>query len=269
MQPGLNLSISMAMVLVGCASPAPVAENFPISYQKVARTAHHWEVVADDVAKTTTDAIARIPQLQGRPIHVAKPEATAFNKAFRDYMITHLVRDGASVSVCQESASARGFQIDAREVTVQYKAQLIRHGEIPPYYAPGRITALAAGVTVFRDAAMAHYKDDDKNLGVFGLFVLGDVALGRAARATATEVVVTTTIAEANRYLVRRSDTYYVPESDFHLFEHQIADQPKCPGDPPVAAIAPVADPTAPDDAARWRQFVRDMARHNPYWPGM
>ena len=49
---------STVVALVGCASPAPVAQNFPLSYQQVARTAHHWDVVAEDVVSQTMQAIA-------------------------------------------------------------------------------------------------------------------------------------------------------------------------------------------------------------------
>ena len=48
------LIAGISSALFGCASPVPVAENFPVSYQKVARTAHHWDVVAGDLLAQTT-----------------------------------------------------------------------------------------------------------------------------------------------------------------------------------------------------------------------
>jgi len=77
--------IPLAVVVVGCASPVPVAQNFELTRQKVARAAHHWDVVAEDVVDQTLRSVAEKPQLQGRGLYVGQARSTAFDVAFRNF----------------------------------------------------------------------------------------------------------------------------------------------------------------------------------------
>lgn len=261
--------IPLAAAVVGCASPAPVAENFPLSYQKVARTAHHWDVVADDVVAQTLDAIGKMPQFQGRSIVVTPSRNTAFNTAFREFMITHLVSSGAQVGVCKTvKTSGRGFQAEGPEVEVHYDTQLIVHGKDVPNYAPGRFTALAAGVAVIRNA----WFDGETNAALLAAGALADFGLGHAARPTRTEIIVTTSITDQNRFVARKSDIYYVPDADARLFIQKVAQRSLCPDDKPVAMDEQVDDEGKElareeiRELARRDMHEREMRRINPSW---
>ncbi|NMG74684.1 hypothetical protein [Aromatoleum diolicum] len=260
------LLIPVVAALVGCASPAPVAQNFPLSYQKVARTAHHWDVVAEDVVAQTMEAIGNTAQLQRRSLAVAPARNTAFNTAFREFMITHLVSSGAQVDVCKVSDGVgRGFQSDGPAVGVQYETQLIVHGKDVPDYAPGRLTALAAGVAVIRNAVFA----EETNAALITAGVLADIGRGHAARATRTEIIVTTSIIDQNRFVARKSDIYYVPDADAPLFIQRVAQRSSCPDDKRVALDEPITsvnqDP-ARQEIARQELIEREMRRTNPAW---
>lgn len=256
--------LPMVAALFGCASPAPVAQNFPISYQKVARTAHHWDVVANDVVAQTLQAITAKQQLQGRGIYVPAANSTAFNGAFRDFLITRFVDHGANVSVCRVVDSKTGFALDAPDIEVSYDTRVIGHGGHMPDYRPGALTILASGVAVLRNAIEATWSRGEANIALIGAAALGDVALGHAASTTRTEIVVTTTIAEQNRFVMRRSDIYYVPDADAKLFFQRVAQRSACPEDKPVAAGA--MPDTASDEFTRQEQVNREMRRFNPNW---
>lgn len=261
MKSSYALLIPITAVVVGCASPAPVAENFPLSYQKVARTAHHWDVVADDVVAQTLDAIGRLPQLQGRALTVTPTRNTAFNTAFREFMITHLVSSGAQVGVCRTAkASGHGFQAEGAEVQVHYDTQLIVHGKDVPNYAPGRFTALAAGVAVMRNA----WLDNETNAALLAAGALADLGLGHAARPPRTEIIVTTSITDQNRFVARKSDIYYVPDADARLFIQKVAQRSLCPDDKPVAMEERIDD--TGKELARQEMHEREMRRINPQW---
>lgn len=262
----LLVLIPIVAGLFGCASPAPVAQNFPISYQKVARTAHHWDVVADDVVAQTLQVITEKQQLQGRGIYVPAANNTAFNGAFRDFLITHFVDRGANVSVCRMVDSKTGFALDAPDIEVQYDTRVISHSGHMPNYEPGILTILASGVAVLRNAIESPWSRGSANAGLIGAAVLGDVALGHAASTTRTEIVVTTTIAERNRFVMRRSDIYYVPDADAKLFFQRVAQRSACPEDKSVASAA--MPDTANAEVARQEQVARDMRRSNPDWRG-
>ncbi|MCB1899234.1 hypothetical protein [Cognatazoarcus halotolerans] len=256
------LLASVAAALVGCASPVPVAQNFDAAHQKVARTAHHWDIVAGDVAAQTLNAVSKDPRLMGRGIYIANSRATAFNTAFREFMITRLVNEGANVSVCKTDESSPGFAQDAPEVVVTYETQLVQHAYTPPDYQPGRYTALALGVLVIRNIILG----GDETTGTIAGVALGEFGAGHLTRTPATEIVVTTTIAEHNKFVMRRSDVYYVPDEDAALFSARVTRRPTCNEDKAVSEQRTVD--RADVEAARAQMFAREMKRANPNWQG-
>lgn len=259
------LLFPLVLTVVGCASPVPVANNFPISYQKVARTAHHWDVIADDVVAQTTAAIGANPVLQKRGVFVPGPErSTAFNVAFRDFLINHMVNKGLPVSVCKSTqSSGTGFAMEGSDVEVQYEARVIEHRANMPKYRPGLLTSLAAGVTVIHNISENLSNANQVAAGI-GLAALVDVGAGHLASATRTELIVTTTITENNRYIMRKSDIYYVPDADAQLFIQRVSQHSSCPHDKaPVAKADPV--PSEADlEYSRRAMVDREMKRWKP-----
>jgi hypothetical protein len=254
--------LPVVVAVVGCASPAPVAQNFDVSYQKVARTAHHWDVVAEDVVSQTMQAIAEKAQLQNRGVHVAPSRSTAFNTAFREFLITHLVDRGASVSACKVGhGAAPGFAEEGPDMEVQYDSQLVVHGSDTADYTLVRLTALAAGVAVVRNVARADFAD--VNAALIGAAALADLAAGHRARPTRTEIIVTTTLVERNRFVARTSDVYYVPDADAQLFIQRVAQRSTCPDDKPIATVELGNDDK---EGARQEMIERGMRRTNPNW---
>jgi hypothetical protein len=190
----------------GCASRVPVAVNHPLTTQKKAKAAHHWDVLADDIARQTKLA-AGDPKKQfpKKPLFVQPGGTSPFDTAFRNFLITRLVNDGVTVTEDPKEALA-----------VSYDVQLVRHDSSRYTHLPGTLTALAAGVWVIRDLASA---TANAVPGTLGLTALADYALGHyAGGATHTELIVTTTMLENSRYLFRKSDIYYLEDEDTGLF---------------------------------------------------
>lgn len=254
------LLLPIAAVMAGCASQVPVATNFSLSHQKVARTAHHWDVVAEDVAERTLDSISGKEELHGRAVYVAPARNTAFNTAFREFMITHLVSNGASVSVCKRDEKT-GFSSDRPEVEIQYDTQLVVHGTESPKYRPGVLTLLAAGVAVLRNVSVP-----GPNTALVGGAALIDLAAGHAALPTRTEIIITTTVIEDNRFIARRSDVYYVPDDDARLFTQAVNPRSQCPDSESSASAQ--ADEKNRAKIARQEMYERAMRRTNPLWRG-
>lgn len=258
--------IPAVVTMVGCASPVPVAENFSLSYQKVARTAHHWDVVADDIVSQTLQTITEKPLLQGRGVYVPSVRSTAFNSAFREFLITRFVNRGTNVSVCKIVGDGNpGFVQEAPDVEIQYETQVIGHGGQMPHYRPGEITALASGVAVLRNVAEANLSRGAGNAALIGIAALADVGAGHLGSPTRTELIVTTTIAERNRFIMRRSDIYYVPDADAKLFIQNIKKQSACPQEKMATASIPDEREAA---MARQEMIERNMRRVNPDWRG-
>lgn len=199
--------IAVLFFLFGCASRVPVAANFPLTTQKKVKAAHHWDVLADDIAQQTQIAVRdHKVDLGDEPLYIKPMKSkTEFNSAFRNFLITRMVNRGLPVST------------DPTEgVAITYDTQLLRHESSRYTHIPGTLTALATGIWVLRDAVGAASSAVPVTLGLSGL---ADYALGHyAGGATHTELIVTTTIVSDDRYVFRRSDIYYIEDEDTNLF---------------------------------------------------
>lgn len=251
-------------LLGGCAAPVPVAENFPVSYQKVARTARHWDVIATDVVTQTANTLATTQRLQGRPILVVPTTRnTTFDAVFNDFLITQMVDRGIPVSVCPVGGTG---MIQDPDLKVKYHARIVRHAEAPQY-RPGLLTALATGVFVARAIDESDISRDARGLVGIAATGLIDAASGYMALATRTEVVVTTTIEEGNRFIMRRSDIYYIPDGDAGLFSTRVSHNPLCPSRSRDDSVALSAEEKADAERkSRYDLFVRNMRHTNPQW---
>ena len=123
--------------LVGCAqrAPIPVAENFEYTSQPKVRSAGHWDLVSRDVVGQTLGTLDKAGVAPGTPMHVSLPaNATQFETAFREFLITKLVQNGAVVQ-----------QSPGQALDVSYGIQVVRHNSERPHFIPGQFTMIAAG----------------------------------------------------------------------------------------------------------------------------
>jgi len=197
---------ALVVLLAGCSTAqVPYTENFPASHQKVARAANHWDILADDVAAQTVAAIGT-----QKTIYIAEPtEDTDFNRAFRNFLITRMVNK--SIPVSNQRIGA---------IEVQYETQVVMHNSERRAYQPGTLTMLAAGLLVAYN--VPHWTHgSDKAAAFMGAAVGADAVVSTdAGSPTKTELVVTTSAIENGRYLVRKTDIYYIDPKDVPLFMH-------------------------------------------------
>jgi hypothetical protein len=252
--------LAVSVGVAGCATtPVPVASNFPASSQQIARTAQHWNIVANSVVEQTLLAINSNPLLQKRSIYLQRPNgANAFNISFHDFLINHMVGSGASVNVCKPTQSTgTGFEMDGKPVDVTYEARVIQHNGIGGY-RPGEWLAIGTGVAALYNASSSWSHSEIWGTGI-GLGVLAELEKSAWPSSTNTELVVTTTIAENNRYIFRRSDIYYIADADAGLYFKRVKLNSNCPEDQILANES--SSQTSKEDA-RVRMFMKDNARH-------
>lgn len=205
------LAAALPVALGGCThAPIPVAENFPYTAQKKVRSAGHWDAVAQHVVSGTLTRLGQTPAA-GSALQIGLPSTpTPFERAFRELLITRLVNEGQTV-----------VERDDAPIKVSYQAQLVRHNSDRPHFIPGLFTAITTGVYVahylgvhaHRDAALA---------GGLGYAAIADVTRSQyTGGPTHTELILTTTIMQGDRYLVRNTDVYYIEDSDATLFQVQ------------------------------------------------
>lgn len=197
------------MLLSGCASQLPIATNYPISSQKKARAAHHWDVLADDISlQTRIAAFGKESAIKDKPLYVREPkEKTVFNKALRNFLITRLVNRGMTVN----------DHLTADAVEIVYDTQIVQHASNRYTHVPGTLTALTSGIWVVH--GLFESGSDAALPASLGLAAALDWGMGHyAGGATHTELIVTTSIVTDNQYRLRRSSVYYIEEEDTDLF---------------------------------------------------
>jgi len=202
------VAICLATTLAACASsPIPVAENFELTTQKKVRSAGHWELLSRDVVTQTTAFLEESGVGSSMPMYVSEPaNGSQFDKAFRQFLVTELVQRGKTIRSDAQAA-----------VEVSYETLVIRHDSDRPHFVPGIYTMLTSGLYAAYGLRGAHL--DMKLAAGVAVAGLADYAASVSTGGpTHTELILTTTISSGGQYLARKTDVYYVEESDIGLF---------------------------------------------------
>lgn len=148
--------------LAGCAAtPAPLAENFPLTSQKKVRSAGHWNLLTHDVIEQTVAALGKAGATPQTTLFVPlAADSSQFERALHQFLITDLVQKGWHVL---PSGNAM--------LTLNYQTQIVKHKSERPFNGP-----------------------------------------------TPIELILTTTVSNPGGYISRKTDVYYVEESDTSLF---------------------------------------------------
>ena len=198
-----------AALLVGCASsPIPVSANFPMTVEPKVRSAGHWGMLSSDVAKQTLDSLGKLG-VSGNLYVALPPNPTTFDKAFQNFLITDLVKSGRVVQ-----------QYPDKALEVSYQTQVVRHNSHRPNFLSGRFTMITAGLYAAYGLGLAPV--GDKMAGGLAYAAGADyIASESSGGPTHTELILTTTIAQGGRYLVRKTDIYYIEEADVGLLQYR------------------------------------------------
>ncbi len=205
----LALLASAVASLVGCATraPIPLAENFELTVQPKVRSAGHWDLVSRDVVAQTLSSLDKAGVSPNTQLHVAlPPNPSSFDLAFRDFLITKLVQNGAPVQ-----------QNPGEALNVTYNTQLVRHNSPRPHFIPGQFTMLTAGLMAAY--GLRHEHLDLQLLATLGLAGAADYGASiNSGGPTNTEMILTTTVTRGGQYVVRKTDVYYLENADTPLF---------------------------------------------------
>lgn len=199
-------------LLAGCSQlgGVPGAEAFPDASLRKVKSAEHWNVIAGDVAKQTAELKNR-PELKGKDLYVSPAgDGSDFGRGFHAMLISHLVNSGANVATRPEGT-----------IQVSYEAQVVRHLAGQGNYQPGTVAAIAGGVVVAREVSTSNASSSAKALEAAALIAGADflAAKVRLLSATNTEVIITTSLIDNNKYLMRKTDVYFVEDIEGAMFE--------------------------------------------------
>lgn len=203
--------IVMPLLLSGCATAIPQARNFAPSEQKKVMAAKHWEMIAADAVEQTRLAL-QSPRFDGnKPVYVTENGKADFDRAFRKYMISGFIDAGMPVSTKKEGA-----------IEVSYETQVIRHANAQNPealgYQPGMATVGVSGFWVLRNAIS---KWSTRSAGIASVAAAGAYDAYQAINPgeTGVELLVSTSVVHADRYVMLKTDAYYIESGEAVLFE--------------------------------------------------
>ncbi|GHT94187.1 hypothetical protein AGMMS49545_15090 [Betaproteobacteria bacterium] len=171
----------------------PVPSAFPVTTQPKLQAGLHWQTIAQDAARALASHLQRgqrcgFSHNPCRALYVAKAqEETEFSRAFVNALITALVQQGLIVS--QDDNGALALHVDVQSVHFGRGAGL---GAPLKSLAPGLWTTGGDGSRV-------------------------DAPPGERS-----EIIVTLSALDGNRYAARSTNVYYVGNVDLSLYEQEI-----------------------------------------------
>lgn len=205
-------------LLVACATPyseAPLATNFPTTRQAKLQAASHWNVIAGDVARQISAGLR-----EKSPLYLNLSSArTTFDRAFSNQLISALVAEGFAVQ--KSPAGALSVEVDTQAVRFSANRPQYKYAGVPTALTAGvwalHAAEATAGAVLFAGVAAA-----DAYSWFRSEFATGDTPR--------TEIIVTISVGDSNRYLARSTNIYYVADDDSRLYEPPQAVQTRAIG---------------------------------------
>ncbi len=203
---GMMVVLSVTGCAISQTSQAPVATTYEYTTQQKMQAAHHWDVLAGDVAFRLKEHINKSP-IAGRTINVISGNNSPFHNAFEDLLITQMVNQGLDIRDNNHG-----------ELKLKFNTQVISHSDRgyirPAYGSHTKLALLATGVwaainiannsTAVKDALIA--------AGVIGAGVGMDATAGNIASISNKEVVINVSLMDGDKYVMRKTGIYYINE---------------------------------------------------------
>lgn len=221
-------------LLAGCApfqhTEAPLATNFATSKQPKLQAAHHWQVIADDMADTIAKSLA-----EGSPcvaaagncpaVFVARATPpTPFSQAFQTGFVSRLVNQGTKVAI-----AAPG------DIHIAIDIQSVRFSpDRSQYLGVGKFSLMTLGLWGLHNLAEHSGYHHAAGVGALGVAVASDIVQWNMAELAKgptpqMEVIVTASATRGGQFLARRTNVYYIADTDSALYTYTL------PPKPPVA----------------------------------
>lgn len=199
-------SLTVAALLAGCATPyseTPLVTNFPSTKQPKIQAAAHWNAIAADVASQISTRIKD----KSRPLYVLPSTKTQFDRGFSGQLMTALIEKDHTL--VKSANGAVTVEIDTQAVAFSANRPRYRYVGMPTAITTGlwalyAVDATAAGAVTAGVAAVDAYE-----------WFSSEFATGKTPQ---TEIIVTTSVVDGERYLARNTSIYYVADTDASLY---------------------------------------------------
>lgn len=209
------LSAGLALALLGgCAtqySETPLATNFPTEKQHKLQAGSHWGLIATNVAEQI-----RISTSPHNTLYVIAPRKDSdFTRAFHNQLISALVNKGLTVSKTY----------DSQALIVDIDTQLVNFS--PDRFQNTRFvsaTAITAGLMAAHGVVTGSEAAAVGALGIAAAIDWHQLVYQEFARGSTPshELIVTISSTKNAQYVTRRTDVYYISDTDSGLYNHAL-----------------------------------------------
>ncbi len=208
-----SILILLFFIFIICAcTRLPQPASYDYSEQQKMQAAHHWDVLAWDVANQINNQLIQSDYIDMAvfvketcstdQVPCPPGETTTFNESFHDFLKTRLYEFGVTTRK----------KPDPKAISVNYKVQVVYHRHERHALQPGFFTAISTAIIVLRDLG--------SNAQILGIGAGLDLINSTQPLAGHYEIIITTSMVKNNKYLFRTSDVYYVNDDDFWHYQN-------------------------------------------------
>ncbi len=204
--------------LVGCAQ-VPRPSTYPYTFQQQMQAAHHWRVLANQVAEQAAAAIKASPDASIKPVYVRSDDLSPFGQAYRSFLITELIQHGIVVSPYHKPCTVRDIFAplsDSNHFEICWNVQVLVHyaDRIKPPF-PLQNTLLAGLGFGLAEAWNNLNSGAAGAVTAFSLGPLLDASQGlRTGPLPHSEAIITTAIMDGGFIMDQKSDIFYINDMD-------------------------------------------------------
>jgi hypothetical protein len=175
-----------AILAVGACNYKPMVEpSEPITNFQL-KSVNHWQQLAAQTADQLTAALRNTPTMASRPLYVAGDRSSEFVRGFRDFLATELANRGFSVATSPSP--------DAVIINTSTQVVAMSDPRKPPIPLGAIEVGIAAAIEV--TTGLVTYLTDSPD----------------------TEVVVSTTVLDDQRFLFRKNSIFYVDDREAEAY---------------------------------------------------
>lgn len=191
--------------VVGCSSSVYLTSP----QEKKTSAAERWKMLAEDVAKQTLDSLVKLG-LSG-DLYVGLPNSpSTFDKEFQQVLVAELLKNGQPILQ---------YPTD-HTLQIIYQTALVGRNSPHLGYQPDGFTPVGAGVFAAYDSIdLASHERALTSSNLAGNAAL--IQTGDPDRPPATELTLHTSLFAGGRYLMRKTDVYYVESVDPSFMQYK------------------------------------------------
>lgn len=200
------LPLLIVLMIAGCAR-TPYPTRYKLSGQKQMQAAHHWQILAKDIAQQVKLGLIGKGLNNQTPIFIRSNDETPFGHIFHSLITSELL--GMNIPVSKTESGAIIMEVEAR---------VLAHNNGQFHEYPYKWTTLTAGVNVLR--AMINSSFDNLLLMAVPVGIAVDSGLIETAdNSPSNEVIISTSLVDNENIVFNNVDIYYINDPDWWHYD--------------------------------------------------